>query len=47
MKKNKNNTMAPTKTFLINVLYHVGFNKQSIIKIANVSSKDLEDQVIK
>tara|TARA_Y100000590_G_scaffold425335_1_gene533213 strand:+ start:474 stop:617 length:144 start_codon:yes stop_codon:yes gene_type:complete len=47
MKKNKKNMMAPTKTFLINVLYHVGFNKKSITKIANISSKDLEDQVIK
>ena len=47
MKKNEKNTMAPTKSFLINVLYHVGFNNKSIIKIANVSSKDIEEQVVK
>ena len=47
MKKNNKNTINPTKSFLINVLYHVGFKNDAIQKIANVSTSEIEKQVIK
>ena len=42
----KNNNTSETKSFLINVLYHVGFNKKAIKKIASVSSTDVEDNIV-
>ena len=44
MKRNSN--VQETKSFLINVLYHVGFSKKAIKKIASVSSSDIEDNIV-
>ena len=46
MGKNDKNKIAPTKSFLINVLYHIGFKDKAIQKIANVSSNDIKKEVI-
>tara|TARA_Y100001970_G_scaffold259351_1_gene340207 strand:+ start:14660 stop:14797 length:138 start_codon:yes stop_codon:yes gene_type:complete len=45
MKDNKK--IPGAKSFLINVLYHVGFNEQSIKDIASVSSADIKKHIIK
>ena len=45
MKDNKK--IPGAKSFLINVLYHVGFNEQSIKDIAFVSSSDVKKYIVK
>jgi len=42
----KNSAIPKTKSFLINVLYHVGFNKKAIKKITSLSSSDVEDNIV-
>ena len=41
-----NKKIPGAKSFLINVLYHIGFNKKSIRKIASVSSSDVEECIV-
>jgi len=41
-----NKKIPGAKSFLINVLYHVGFNKKSIKKIASVTSGDVEESIV-
>jgi len=41
-----NKKIPGAKSFLINVLYHVGFNKKSIKKIASVTSNDVEESIV-
>ena len=41
-----NKKIPGAKSFLINVLYHVGFNKKTIKKIASVSSADVEESIV-
>ena len=43
MKKDK---VEPTKSFLINILYHVGFNEKGIKTLANATKKDINNSVI-
>ena len=45
MKDNKK--IPGAKSFLINVLYHVGFNEQSIKDIASLSSSDIKKNIVK
>tara|TARA_B100000427_G_C15479138_1_gene582123 strand:+ start:1189 stop:1332 length:144 start_codon:yes stop_codon:yes gene_type:complete len=47
MKKKKNNEIPPTKSFLINVLYHAGFNKEGIKIISGASPDQIKKSVIK
>tara|TARA_Y100001970_G_scaffold148505_1_gene182410 strand:- start:2786 stop:2929 length:144 start_codon:yes stop_codon:yes gene_type:complete len=47
MKKKKNNEISPTKSFLINVLYHAGFNKEGIKIISGASPDQIKKSVIK
>ena len=47
MENNKKESMFYSKSFLVNVLYHVGFNEKAIRKIANVTSEDIKKQVVK
>ena len=47
MKNKKNREIAPTKSFLINLLYHVGFNQEGIELISGVSSEDIKKSIIK
>ena len=42
----ENKKIPGAKSFLINVLYHIGFNKKSIKKIASVSSTDVEEGIV-
>tara|TARA_B110000438_G_C15537900_1_gene531411 strand:- start:195 stop:329 length:135 start_codon:yes stop_codon:yes gene_type:complete len=44
MKKDK---LKSTKCFLINVLYHTGFNQKGIETLANASKQDISKSVIK
>ena len=41
-----NKKIPGAKSFLINVLYHVGFNKKTIKKIATVSASDIEECIV-
>ena len=41
-----NKKIPGAKSFLINVLYHVGFNKKTIKKIATVSASDVEECIV-
>ena len=41
-----NKKIPGAKSFLINALYHVGFNKKSIKKIASASSSDVEECIV-
>ena len=41
-----NKKIPGAKSFLINVLYHVGFNKKSIKKIASASTSDVEECIV-
>ena len=47
MKNKKNKEIAPTKSFLINVLYHVGLNQEGIKLISRASSEDIKKSVVK
>ena len=47
MKNKKNKEIAPTKSFLINLLYHAGFNQEGIELISGASSEDIKKSVIK
>ena len=47
MKNKKSKEIAPTKSFLINLLYHVGFNQEGIELISGASSKDIKKSIIK
>ena len=47
MKNKKSKKTPPTKSFLINVLYHVGFNQEGIELISGASSKDIKKNIIK
>ena len=47
MKNKKNKEIAPTKSFLINLLYYAGFNQEGIELISGASSKDIKKSVIK
>ena len=42
----ENKKIPGAKSFLINVLYHVGFNKKTIKKIGSVSSSDVEESIV-
>ena len=42
MKKDK---IKPTKSFLINMLYHVGFNEKGIKTLANASKQDINNSI--
>ena len=42
----ENKKIPGAKSLLINVLYHVGFNKKTIKKIASVSSSDVEESIV-
>ena len=42
----ENKKIPGAKTFLINVLYHVGFNKKTIKKISSVTSSDVEESIV-
>ena len=44
MKKDK---IKPTKSFLINMLYHTGFNEKAIQILANATKKDINNSIIK
>ena len=41
-----NKKIPGAKSFLINLLYHVGCNKKSIKKIAAVSASDILESVV-
>ena len=41
-----NKKIPGAKSFLINVLYHVGFNKKTIKKIATVSASGVEECIV-
>ncbi len=43
----KKDNLKPTKRFLINTLYHVGFNEKGIQYLANASKDDIINSVIK
>jgi len=47
MKNKKSKEITSTKSFLINLLYHVGFNQEGIELISGASSKDIEKSIIK
>ena len=47
MKNKKNKEIAPTKSFLINLLYHAGFNQEGIELISGASSEDIKKSIIK
>jgi hypothetical protein len=47
MKRKKNNDISPTKSFLVNVLYHAGFNKEGIKIISGASPDQIKKSIIK
>jgi len=47
MKNKKNKKVPPTKSFLINVLYHTGFNKRGIEFISGASEEDIKKNIVK
>ena len=47
MKNKKSKKIPPTKSFLINVLYHVGFNQEGIELISGASSEEIKESVVK
>jgi len=47
MKNKKNKEITSTKSFLINLLYHVGFNQEGIKLISGASSSDIKKSIIK
>ena len=47
MKNKKNKEIAPTKSFLINLLYHVGVNQKGIELISGASLEDIKKSIIK
>tara|TARA_Y100000814_G_C12292040_1_gene388803 strand:+ start:262 stop:396 length:135 start_codon:yes stop_codon:yes gene_type:complete len=44
MKKDR---IKPTKSFLINMLYHTGFNEKGIKTLANATKKEINNSIIK
>ena len=44
MKKDKLNS---EKVFLINILYHMGFNDKGIKALSNVSKSDIKNAILK
>jgi len=47
MKNKKNKEVSPTKSFLVNVLYHAGFNKEGIKIISGASPDQIKKSIIK
>tara|TARA_Y100000994_G_scaffold172220_1_gene141942 strand:- start:988 stop:1131 length:144 start_codon:yes stop_codon:yes gene_type:complete len=47
MKNKKSNKLSETKSLLVNMLYHVGFNKEGIENLSGVSSKDIKKYIKK
>jgi len=47
MKNKKNKEIAPTKSILINILYHVGFNIEGIELISGASEEDIKKNIVK
>ena len=47
MKNKKNKEISPTKSFLINILYHVGVNQEGIELISGTASKEIKKSIIK
>ena len=41
-----NKKIPGAKSFLINLLYHIGCNKKSIKKIATVSASDISQSIV-
>ena len=46
-EKQSKTEVRATKSFLINVLYHVGFNQHGIKYISGASSSDIKNSVVK
>ena len=46
MKNKKNKEIPPTKSLLINVLYHAGFNQEGIQLIARASAEEMKKSII-
>tara|TARA_B100001741_G_C15957424_1_gene327342 strand:+ start:172 stop:315 length:144 start_codon:yes stop_codon:yes gene_type:complete len=47
MKNKKSNELSVTKSLLVNMLYHVGFNKKGIENLSGVSSTDIKKYIKK
>ena len=47
MKNKKSEGITSTKSFLINLLYHVGVNQEGIELISGTSSKGIKKSIIK
>ena len=47
MKNKKSNELSVTKSLLVNMLYHVGFNKEGIENLSGVSSTDIKNYIKK
>ena len=47
MKNKENKQISSTKSFLVNVLYHAGFNKEGIKIISGASSEQIKKSIIK
>ena len=47
MKRKNNNDISPTKRFLVNVLYHAGFNKEGIKTAEEFTWKQAAEKIVK
>tara|TARA_Y100000590_G_scaffold416919_1_gene516118 strand:+ start:259 stop:402 length:144 start_codon:yes stop_codon:yes gene_type:complete len=47
MAKNKKSDLNPYKSLLVNMLYHTGFKKDAIRKIADIPTDDIKKYVVK
>jgi len=47
MKKSKKSDLNQYKSLLVNMLYHTGFKKDAIRKIADIPANDIKKYVVK
>ena len=47
MKNKKNKKISPEKSFLVNVLYHCGFNNEGIEFISGASKDQIKKNIVK